>query len=547
LRENTLRCGTIGAKYLRFFCIQPQVKGVNVISKFGKLLLFAAIFVPVSCKTPEGPAESETLDLNIMERNPGTKLYKSPGGISEKCVIIGEMPGGKYSAKDKAKEIEFCNVDFYAQTTGICPKTWSTSPGTIVYEINPALKNQVAFEKEYCRKQQVSAPYLKGKIGTYKQTMNGAQTSGTFSTASLLYYHFSRYFESEVHVPPTVYREMDKNVHLARVSKVGASLAPSGMIGGGWKAMVAAEQSPATYSPIFELFTKDTSKIYGVIVRSKGERYGPEINGIRSNWGDGDSEDFQRTPAYEALKNPAAIDAAIDQTLKGYVANVVPALRARSRFAAVQSDVNLLAASVPGMSRPQIAYWMKEISEIVIFDYIFSQQDRIGNIDYIWKWTYVDPATGKVEDKEVSDSATKDLPRSAMARIKVPADIAAFKPVLLQRTELSDNDAGGRAQYANFAKRTGMLEKIRHISPVTYRKLMALSRDLTARGSIFKYIAGNFPLSDTVQIPQITANVQKAAAILQSICKSGSLKFDLDPEQFLSKGSVAAAAVDCNG
>lgn len=500
-----------------------------------------------SCKLAEKGNDSEVLDLNVMERNPGTKVYKSPSGKSEKCVIIGAIPGGRYSEKDKEKEAEFCNLDFYEASTAVCPKTWSTSPGTVVYKIDPAQKTQGQFEGEYCRKQQVPAPYLKGKVGTFKQTMNGPQTSGTFSTASLLYYHFSRYFEADVHVPPTVYREMDKDVHLARVSKKGLQLAPSGMIGGGWKTMVAAESNPTSYSPIFELFTKDTAKVYGAIVRSKGERYGPEINGIRSNWGDGDSEDFQRTPAYEALKNPSPIGAAIDQTLKNYGTEVVPALRARSRFAAVQKDVNLLASSVAGMSRQQIAYWMKEISEIVLFDYIFSQQDRIGNIDYLWKWVYVDSASGKVVENEVSESAFKDLPRSAMAKIRVPAEIAGFKPVLLQRTELGDNDAGGRAQYSNFAKRTGMLEKVRHISPVTYKKLMALNQDLAKKGALYQYLVNNFPLSDTVQIPLITANVQKAAAILQSTCKSGNLKFDLNPQEFLVKGDTTASAVDCNG
>ena len=35
-------------------------------------------------------------------------------------------------------------------------------------------------------------------------------------------------------------------------------------------------------------------------------------------------------------------------------------------------------------------FWMTELSEICLLDYIFSQQDRPGNIDYRWVWYYLD-------------------------------------------------------------------------------------------------------------------------------------------------------------
>ena len=55
-------------------------------------------------------------------------------------------------------------------------------------------------------------------------TMNDAHTSATFATASLLYYHFSRFFDTDIHVPVSVYRSMDKDVHLARVTQRGVEV-----------------------------------------------------------------------------------------------------------------------------------------------------------------------------------------------------------------------------------------------------------------------------------------------------------------------------------
>lgn len=505
------------------------------------------VAAPAGCKTREYNEGFEVESLTVLENNAGSKVYKSPKGISEKCVILPKMPGAKYSSGDIADEADYCSLNFYEASTGLCPKTWSTSPGTIVYKIDPAQISQENFESKYCSDQKSEQPYILNKVGTFKQTMNGAETSGTFSTSSLLYYHFSRYFKANANIPISVYREMDKNEHLKRVTQSGRALTGSGMIGAGWDTLFKAENSPDSYSPVHELFTKGKDKIYGVIVRGKGEPYGAEVNGIRTNWGTADNEDFQRTPAFEALKNSAGIAEAINSTLKTYVSSVIPALRARSSASTVQNDITTLVSLVPGIKGQQLAFWMKEISDIVLFDYILNQQDRIGNIDYIWKWTYLDTATGTLKDRAVKDAKFKHLPRSKLSSIPVPADLAALNPVLLQRTQLGDNDAGGRVEYANFAKATKMLEKFRHMSPMTYNKLIALNKDLKNKGEIYNYIQSNFPLSDQGQIPQIVSNTALATGILQGLCNSGKLKFDLRPEVYFTKNDAPDAAIKCDG
>ena len=118
--------------------------------------------------------------------------------------------------------------------------------------------------------------------------------------------------------------------------------------------------------------------------------------------------------------------------------------------------------------------------------------------------------------------------------------------VLIRRTNLNDNDAGGRVQYANFAKSTGMLEKLRHMDGDTYKALMALDRDLQSSGPIHGWVSTSVGLDDG-QIAQIVTNTNLAATILRASCASGRLRFDLSPKTFFETGIAAEADTACDG
>src|SRR6218665_1549524 len=108
--------------------------------------------------------------------------YRSPLGKVEQCVVLPQIPGGDYSGKDEAKEKELCAIDFYDGKTAMCPKTWSTSAATIIQDLVGSLTVS-QHESSRCGDRTIKT---KAK---FKQTMNQPKTSGTFSTASLLYYH----------------------------------------------------------------------------------------------------------------------------------------------------------------------------------------------------------------------------------------------------------------------------------------------------------------------------------------------------------------------
>lgn len=447
--------------------------------------------------------------------------FQSPNGIAERCVRIATVPGGVYDDDDLDLEAEYCSIDLYAAETAMCPKTWSTSPGTMIYDISegPYAGNRAEFERNACKEAKSAENLAKDARAKFKPTMNAKGTSGTFSTSPLLYYHFSRYFDMTVKVPVSVWRSIDARAHLGDVARAGLSLS-SGKNSGrmnhaGWEALVNAEENPGSYKPTDDLFTADRSQIYGILTDSPGHRYGSEINGTRvSGWGKGQNEDFQKTPAFLALRS--------DKPLLDAIGHGLAEGRKDRQIA---KD---LGSSVPPQ---QMVYWMTELTEIVLLDFIFSQQDRVGNIDFTPYYYWLE--SGKLKHKKAKHHEPDDG--------SVPPE-----SILLRRTNLNDNDAGGRVQYANFAKSTQMLEKIRHMNAGTYRKLIALNADLQGGGPIYQWLAASFGLGGQ-EIAQVVTNTGVAAGILRDSCDADRLIFDLEPKQFFETGRVEPSEIACDG
>jgi hypothetical protein len=443
--------------------------------------------------------------------------FKSPNGIIEQCAPIAAIPNGVYSEKDQEQENFFCSIDLYSPEVAACPKFWSTSAGTIFVETKGSGLTSRQYEAQRCAKKDGHE-----KLAKFKSTMNASGTSGTFAPSSLLYYHFSRYFNTDLKVPVSVYRTFDKDAHFDRVSSVAKGKGAMNIAA--WKILGTAEKNPSTYKPTADLFTPDLKQIHGILLRDKGERYGAEFNGTRAGgWGDGQNNSFQVTPGFMALRSERQLESAIADGIAGAMKD--PAMKT--------------AVGTSPISGLQMVFWMNEITEITLLDYIFSQQDRIGNIDYIWTWYYVEG--GKLKNKD--EKKGKDLPRTKMASIQPPAEIAAFKPILVQRTSIGDNDAGGRVQYTNYTKRTKMLEKIRHYNADTYRRLIAMNEDFKKGGDISKWLKSNIRLTEK-EVEQIKANTASAAKILQDTCVAGNLQFDLDAKAYFM-GQSKAEQVDC--
>jgi hypothetical protein len=455
---------------------------------------------------------------------------------NEQCFVLDRFSSDSnahYKAKDAEAEAKLCSIDFASGNIGPCPKTWSTSPGTIVYDLGES-KYQGRpdpFEAEYCPQQRA----LKGKVSgvkrlaSFKQSVNGQfgqRTSATYSQASPLYYHFSRYLNATVDVPVAVMRTMNAQAHLNRVAMRGKALAHGGMIAAGWQVVVSAERNPAGYVPTGDFYYGDSKDglLYGTMLKGPGTRYGPEFNGNIA--GRGYSAQYlyiQKTPAFLALASSA-----------GFVE------AAQSGLTAARQDPVINRALGPGASNQQMMLWMTELADILLLDHIFSQQDRPGNIDYQWVWYYVDSG-GNVKSVKVDSEAA----RPAINTIQAPAEVKqSSQSYLLQKTALNDNDAAGR-RYTNFTKKFGLLAKLRHLHPITYRQLIRLADDFQAKGPLYSYLSNTFALP-VQNVAMIVQNTLDAAQVLKANCKSGVLKFDLDFDAYLASQKVDEMKLDCD-
>ena len=442
--------------------------------------------------------------------------FSSPHGVTERCVLLSPIPGGRYSDEDRAQERSYCAVDFYAPHVALCPKTWSTSPATIVYDVSggPFAGDAASFERRACGEGGSARKEAHAELAIYKQSINAADTSAVFAPAALAYYHLSRYFETSVRVPVAVHRTIDRRVHLERVTTPGLKdTPPGGMVHKAWSHFQEAGRNPGEYREAAELLTDDGRQLFGVLLLEPGRRYGSEVNGTRaSGWGIGQVHDFQQTAPYRALRSASPLAQAVEEGLAA--ARLDPTLRRDTGDA----------------SPVQVVYWMKELVEIALLDFILGQQDRVGNVDYERYWHWVED--GRVHER--------------LARGKEPPPEAApHGPALLKRTWISDNDAAVRETYTNFADKGGMIEGLRHVPGGLYRKLVALDRDLASQGPLYAYVRDSFGLSPR-QLARVVERTHRAAETFRVACRNGTLAFDLDPEAFLAKGAVEPEAVSCD-
>ena len=390
--------------------------------------------------------------------------YTSPNGVSEQCIEITPMPQAHYSKKDRKIQSEYCSIEF--SKTALCPKLWSTSPGTIVYEVDAAKYNgdYTQFERQHCAEGHHARAEAVAKLASFKISVNHKDTSGTYAPSSWVYYHLSRYFGTGVHVPVAVYRSIDKQVHLERVVKPALAIVHSRhglkMLKAGWAFLDAVESGQDMGSAGKAVLTDNDRQVFGSLLDNKGDRYGVDFNGTReSGWGEGQNYDFQQTAPYLALRSELSVADAIKHGIHKSRANPK-----------MTSKLSVATASV------QVAFWMNDLLEITLLDYVLGQQDRIGNIDYQWRWFWLED--GQPQSKHAHGS-------------KIPADLVKFQAVRLRRSAINDNDAGVKRGYANFAMKTGMLEGLRHYNAHLYSKLARLADDLQSEGDIYQWFVSS--------------------------------------------------------
>jgi hypothetical protein len=435
------------------------------------------------------------------------ETFTSASGVTEQCIRLAEFPGAHYSGHDRKTEKDYCSLDLGSMV--MCPKLWSTSPGTILYEVEAGVDVR-AFERQHCGAGHHVKDVAKGKPAVFKMSVNGHDTSGTYAPSSWVYYHISRYFRTNTHVPVAVYRSLDKTVHHQRVTRSALGLVEGKrhmkMLAAGWKFVEAVESGATGGIAAAEMLTDDGRQVYGVLIDNKGDRYGPEFNGTReSGWGNGQNYDFQQTAPFIALRTEGPVREAAAAAIRD--------ARKNPKMA------KALDANTPV---EQIVFWMQDAIEITLMDYMFGQQDRIGNIDWRWYWYWIED--GKLKSDHARDS-------------DVPDELAGQQVWRIKQSASNDNDAGVRRGYANFTKRTHMLENLSHYSPDLYQRLGRLAMDFKAQGPAYQWMRQSAGLSERTA-GDIAARTVEAFDLLQGQCRAGTMKLDLDLVAFLQGQAI---------
>src|SRR5262249_42382693 len=332
-----------------------------------------------------------------------------------------------YSQKDAEKEKELAEIDFYTGKTRegldivLIPKTYSTSPGINIHAVNlPAGMSRLSYAEAHATKAHSSGDKI---IAKYKQSI---PTHFTYSPAIMVYYHLSRFLATG-HVEPGIVRTMDVAAHKP-LADLGKAKAMGSNNRKQWTELRALDETHN--NPI--LYTNDGKQLYGALqVNPTGEESYPHLSDL------GGAEAFAASAQFGKVKssNPLKLEC---KDASGKLNQV-----------AVQ----------------QIAQ-IKDLSDLVLMDFIMSQADRFsGNMHsqkiYLWIENGVLKQKVKKSDSAKATDDGKQIPPEA---------------VLINRMIMKDNDAGLIS--GNSAKVYHLLEKINHLDPKTYNRLLDLQKEL---------------------------------------------------------------------
>lgn len=414
---------------------------------------------PPSDNVPSSPTPAPSPTVRAQEITEHT----APNGTVELATRPSTFPGHPeiYSQKDIDKEKELAAIDFYNGKTNddldivLIPKTYSTSPGLNVHAIKlPAGASRLSYASEHTGKGDSGQGKL---IAKYKQSI---PTHFTYSPSILGYYHLSRFLDAG-HVEPAIVRTMDVTSHkpLADLGKAKATGSNNRTQWTELRALDDAHNNPS-------LYTKDGKQLYGVLqANPTGEQSYPHLSDLGGAAAFAASSEFARVTSSSPLKLDYK-DAAgkLDQ-------------------AAVQQIVQI-----------------RDLSDMVLMDYIMSQADRFsGNMhsEKVYMWI----ANGALK----SDSKKSDPAKAAEQSKQIPADA-----VLVNRMIMKDNDAGLIS--GNSAKTNHLLEKISHMDSKTYDRLLEFQKELQ-KPEVAQWYQTELLFTST-DFNTVKNNVDQAVAIL---------------------------------
>ncbi len=415
---------------------------------------------PVSANSQRG---EKILTFPVAGRNP------------ELCVIPNHFLGAAYSDKDLRDEEKLCDIDV-ASNAAACPKTNSTNPGLDIYSL-PTGATSKSVQDAHCKVNGAK------KIAKYKLS-----TSCSYTPSILGYYHLSRMLNGMAEVPPSVLRTFDRQNHIVLGRMALAKTPSTSLIHQTWAGLMSQLTAGQAASKKDFLLTADFEQSYGALsVNPSKELFYTEF----FNGGPNNVARAQRfrdgNPLVLLLANKAAIS-----TQVGSVFNP----------ANVQKMVQL-----------------KDISDMIVIDYLMNQQDRFGNIDYVTRYYYRSPSAADGTPGKVVVS--KDL---------TPDQVTQLGAVQIKKMMLKDNDCGVSKQ--NVAKQVGLITRVAHMDPQTYVAVMRLNAKADSPET--KKFFTNELLFTATDYAGFRDNLKQLATTFHDACAQGRLALDLDLDAHFS-------------
>lgn len=435
--------------------------------------------------------------------------FASPAGRAELCRVPRKIAGplasqSKFSADDADDEALLCGVDFY-RSYGVCPKLNSTNPGVLVSTL-PQGMDKRTFEAGHCKDKDPR----QNIIAKYKQSI-----TCSYTPSGLAYYQVSRLLGGAGRVPVSVLRTMDKSEHLKVTKRALALLSGSGdVIARTWGQVAEAHRANSR-----DVFSAE-GDVYGFLaVNPQGEENYTEVSGV----GDYDSryQRFLQQPPFRRVSSGASVE-----TLAG--------------------------GADPKRLLPVVVQ-MKDVSDMVLMDTLLSQDDRIGNIHFKFRWYMLQDGRLVAQKSKAKRPAKGQAANYREAyEAMVPAEeLAAMKAkgaFLVKEMLLKDNDCGVDVRKRdNQMRKILAVEKLRHMSGRTYAAFMGLARFIAQNPNDSRaYFQGDLlftPADYETSGKSFLKNIEKARSVLLANCKAGTLKLDLDVEQYLP--GAAPGTVPC--
>ena len=412
-----------------------------------------------------------------VQRGTDTVRIPVPGRADEICVVPKHVGSADYTDNDLKSERQLCGIDEHSNAA-VCPKVNSTNPGLDFFSVpQGSTPGQVAAAR--------CAAAGSKKIAKYKLS-----SSCSYTPSILGYYHLSRILGGIADVPPAVLRTFDRQNHIALGHIALSETSQSSLIHQTWAALMAQLTAGAAAGRRASLLTDDFTQSYGALSVNPTDEH-----------------------IYTELFN-------------GGANNVARATNFRDRNPAVASlarnaDIGTLIGPEFTVQNVQNLVRLRDVADLIVLDTIMNQQDRFGNIHYRQTYYYLDRTSPDADGS----------PKLKSIGALTPDQIAQLGAVRVKTLLLKDNDCG--VSKTNVARQAGLIDRVAHIDPDTYRRILQFDAMADSPGVRDFFLQELVFTSD--DYASVRRNLKDVATRLHQKCSQGLLRLDLSLTAYFSE------------